>query len=193
MEYTFYKIHCKDENITYFYVGSTKNFTRRKNQHKSSCREESEKKNILLYKTIRENKGWDNWIMTPIHKQKVETRIDALIIEEQFRVDLKASLNVVKAYQPLERKEYLKEYMDIYNKTYYEENKEKLIEYQKNYTEENREKVSNYHKDYYEENKEKLSNYHKDYYEKNKEKLKERSKQNYAKSKEPDLLSLGKV
>ena len=32
-----YKIVCNDENVDYLYIGSTTNFTKRKNCHKSCC------------------------------------------------------------------------------------------------------------------------------------------------------------
>ena len=36
-----YKIRCEDENITDIYVGSTTNFIKRKNIHKSVCNNEN--------------------------------------------------------------------------------------------------------------------------------------------------------
>ena len=50
-----YKICCKDTNVTDFYIGHTTNFTKRKNQHKTSCVNENYKcKGEFKYKVIRE-------------------------------------------------------------------------------------------------------------------------------------------
>ena len=46
------------------YVGSTTNFTKRKQKHKESClNEKSKKHNLKVYTNIRENDGWENWSM----------------------------------------------------------------------------------------------------------------------------------
>ena len=54
----FYKIVCKDINITGCYVGHTTDFTKRKYQHKTVCNNENIKgHNIYLYQFIRGNGG----------------------------------------------------------------------------------------------------------------------------------------
>ncbi len=56
-----YKIYCHDPIITDVNVGSTTNFTVRKNNHKSACNKSSSKNHHLhLYKFIRDNGGWEN-------------------------------------------------------------------------------------------------------------------------------------
>ena len=46
------------------YVGTTTNFTKRKQKHKESClNEKSKKHNLKVYTNIRENDGWKNWSM----------------------------------------------------------------------------------------------------------------------------------
>ena len=52
-----YKIQNVD-NPELLYIGSTSNFTQRKHQHKSNCRNDNGKEyNLKLYQTIRENGG----------------------------------------------------------------------------------------------------------------------------------------
>jgi predicted GIY-YIG superfamily endonuclease len=47
MKYIIYKIQIKD----YIYIGSTQNFTVRKNKHKKNCNNEKEQRhNCLVYK-----------------------------------------------------------------------------------------------------------------------------------------------
>ena len=62
MLYTFYKIVCKDENITDCYVGSTINFNHRKRCHKENCYNNKLKQyNCKVYQFIRNNGNWENW------------------------------------------------------------------------------------------------------------------------------------
>ena len=51
------------------YVGSTTDFTRRKSEHKTSCNNEKHKEyNDKKYQYIRENGGWNEWLMIEIEK-----------------------------------------------------------------------------------------------------------------------------
>jgi len=64
-----YKIFCKNENVNDLYIGHTTNFYQRKSCHKNAC--ENSKNSlydIKLYKTIRENGGWDNWKMIQLEE-----------------------------------------------------------------------------------------------------------------------------
>jgi len=89
-----YKINCRDPSITDLYIGSTCNFTRRKNEHKSvSSNDKSRNYNLKLYKCIRDNGGWDNFIMTPIAKFPCQDKISKLIEESRLIDKLKPSLN----------------------------------------------------------------------------------------------------
>ena len=71
-----------------------------------------------------------------------------------------------------------KELRKIYNKEYYEANKEKLNAKKiKKYYEANKEQIKLYHKEYYEANKEKIITKIKKYYDDNKECIDEYKKQ----------------
>ena len=65
-----YKIkHNEDYDDTNIYIGSTSNFKNRKYQHKCSCNSEKGKKyNLPVYQYIRDNGGWDNFVMIPIEQ-----------------------------------------------------------------------------------------------------------------------------
>ena len=54
-KYSIYKLCCKNPEITNIYVGSTKNFTRRKHQHKNNCINENAKNIIIMYINLLEN------------------------------------------------------------------------------------------------------------------------------------------
>jgi len=94
---TIYKIYCKDETITDIYVGHTTNFHVRKYQHKNSCNN-SKNNNIKIYKTIRENGGWNNWNMVEIAKYNCKNSTEARIKEQEHYEILKASLNSYPPY-----------------------------------------------------------------------------------------------
>jgi hypothetical protein len=64
-----YKLVCNDLNITEIYVGSTTNFTVRKDCHKTTCYYEKGKNyNLKVYQYIRSHGGWSNWDMFEIEK-----------------------------------------------------------------------------------------------------------------------------
>ena len=120
MLYYFYIIGCEDLP-DFLYIGSTKDFSRRKYEHKSNCNNENCREyNIKLYKTIRDNGNWDNWQMICIAQEECQTNTQAVIIEERYRLELNGNMNNRRCYITEEqRKEYDKEY----RKKYYERTK----------------------------------------------------------------------
>ena len=133
-----YKIVCKDLTITDLYVGNTTDFTVRKNKHKCDCN----KKAFLIYKTINDNGGWDNWDMIEIEKYPCKDGNEARTRERYWYEELNAKLNSRRPIVSLEElKEEEKEYQKGYSKKYFQENKEQLIEYKKEWYETNKEKL----------------------------------------------------
>jgi hypothetical protein len=64
-----YKIVCLDPTITDLYVGSTTNLIRRKCAHKNSCLNVNYKKyNYYVYRFIRDNGGFDNWVFVVVRR-----------------------------------------------------------------------------------------------------------------------------
>tara|TARA_R110001606_G_C15015113_1_gene608974 strand:+ start:68 stop:583 length:516 start_codon:yes stop_codon:yes gene_type:complete len=130
--YIFYKIFTEDcDDI---YVGSTADFKSRKNDHKNRYYNENHRcYNLKIYQTIRANGGWSNWKMIQIGTRDNITKREAEQIEEEYRLNLKATMNMCRAFiTPEDKKEY--------NKEYQENNKEKRKEYDKKYRENNKEK-----------------------------------------------------
>ena len=174
-----YKIkHNEDYDDNNIYVGSTSNFKNRKNQHKSCCNNEKCREyNFFVYQFIRDNGGWDEWVMIPIEQYSCNSKKE-LLIRERHHIDiLRPTFNIVKPGRTI--------------KEYYEDNKEKVLEYHKQYREENkeyykqyREENKEYYKQYREGNKEQLSEYEKKYYEVNKEQILEKCKKRYEANKE---------
>jgi len=157
-----------DNNI---YIGSTSDFKNRKYQHKTACNNEKWKHyKCPVYQFIRDNGGWDEWVMIAIeqyscnNKKELETR-------ERYHIDL---------LRPILNK-------NIPTRTYKEyrvDNKVKVAKKMKEWCEANKEKIAEYHKERYENNKEIINQKHKEYYKNNKEYSKEHSKKYYENNKE---------
>lgn len=161
-----YKIVCKDLNMNHIYIGHTTDFIRRKCKHKQDCNNpEAKNYHVKLYKTIRENGGWDNWDMILVEDFPCKNKLEASARERYYYELLNGSLNTNKPNRNL--------------KEYYQDNKNKILEYQNNYNNNNKDKL----KEYREANKDKIkeynSNYRIEYYKKNKDKFKDRAHQEY--------------
>ena len=136
---TFYKLRHATDNTKDCYVGSTKNFARRKSQHKHSCNNPNRKEyNYKVYNYIRENGGYDNWCIEVIEKKDMSKR-DRHIREGMLIIlhnatlnaqDPAATVNGTSASHKKARKKYYNTHKEQ-AKQYYVKNKEKLAEYSK--------------------------------------------------------------
>lgn len=168
-----YVIKCRDDNIQEEYIGSTTNFNERKCAHKTCCNNEKGKSyNQLKYKFIRENGGWDNWIMLELEKYPCNDNREAERREEEIRVERKTKLNSQKAFVGAETKR-------EYDKLYREEHKEELQEKHKQYYQTHKEDKKEYDKLYRIQQQDKIKDYKKQWQEKHKEEIKEKHKQWY--------------
>lgn len=188
-----YKIVCNDLAITDIYVGSTTQFTKRKNSHKTSSNISSKNPshNYKLYKMIRDNGGWENWTMVQIEEFPCANGNEARNRERYWYEQLNANLNTVVPIIFIEEK---KEYHKTYNKEWRDANKEKIKERRNLYLEENKEIIKiksiqyailnkDRQKEYREINKEKLKAQRKSYVETNREKILQQKKEWYIKNK----------
>jgi hypothetical protein len=184
--YTIYEIKPLDKELEYSYIGSSKNFTHRKSNHKALCNNYiSNGKDRTLYKFMVENGGWDAFNMTPIEEFECDTKTQARI-QEQVWIDKNDTkkLNMVKAYitaneNEEQRKKYQidnKEQITKQRKQHYVENTEKILARNKIYREENKEKINEISKQYYANNTEKIAIYREKYINNNKEKIAEKDK-----------------
>ncbi len=129
-----YKIeHIDDESLVY--VGHTTCFNKRKTKHKSNCKNDNGKHyNNKIYQIIRENGGWEKFLMLEVQKYPCADRREAERRENEVMKELKASMNMINSFRTQdEKKEYFKDYRDNNkpeikerNKDYYEANKLKL-------------------------------------------------------------------
>ena len=184
--YYIYKICCKNVDVTGCYVGSSKDIKQRINKHKSMCNNQnSPRYNLKIYQTIRANGGWENYKLIVLEEMINTTTSEATIREEEVRVELNASLNMVRAstgfgYIGLTILESNRERIKIWR----EQNKEKSIEYRKEYDILNKEKIKEHNRLYYKQNSEKRIEYQKEYDILHAEKIKERKRLWYQINKE---------
>jgi hypothetical protein len=125
----------------------------RKHQHKSDCNNTNSKKhNLKIYVTIRENGGWDNWRIVCLEEcdESIKTKRQAEMKEENYRLDLKSTMNLQRAYVTIEEmKEYSAKYrahnsekLKAKDAQYYADNAEKLKEKQAQYRVNNAEQIN---------------------------------------------------
>ena len=109
----FYKIVCKDPDITDCYVGMTTNFTNRRCHHRNCYENEQDKEhNLLVYKFIREHGGWNNFDMVLIESQSFDNSLEAKQHQRKLIEELHAKLNQTTPYRSQEEK---KQYQQEYN------------------------------------------------------------------------------
>jgi len=137
-EYTFYMIECNGKR----YVGHTINFVMRKYGHKSDCcNDKSNRYNVPLYQYIRANGGWNSCQMSIIEICNFETKRDAELREEYWRIEKEATLNSHRCYLTEEDK---KQEARQYSKINYQLNKDKCSLYNLEYRVRNRDKLNEY-------------------------------------------------
>jgi hypothetical protein len=138
------------------YVGSTTNFTKRKQSHKDAVfNQNSLRHNLKIYKIIRENGNWESWNMIKICDYPCNDKREAELEEDKHMMELKENMNTYRASRTKEQ--------------YYVDNKENIKDKHQKYYEDNKDKI----KQYYEDNKENIKDKNKKYCEDSKDKIKE--------------------
>ncbi len=91
-----YKLCCKDFNVKDIYVGHSTNFKLRNQAHKNDCCHNINSKsyNSYKYRFIRENGGFDNWIMIKLYDYPCENKRQAEAEECKTMIELGATLNL---------------------------------------------------------------------------------------------------
>ena len=164
-----YKIVCNDLSVKDCYVGSTSNFTKRKNSHKRCCINDLTPKNKMkIYETMRANGGWDNWSMIEIEKYPCKDNNEARTRERYWFEELNSTLNT---FRPCSTKEEKQTYNKDYCYEYRQQNREKLLDEKKEYWIKNRDELIKKHNLYREQNRIKINNQKKEHYEKNKDEI----------------------
>ena len=152
-QYTFYKLMLIT-SPEFIYIGYTSNFNNRKYQHKKNLNDKS-KINRSLYKTIRENGGWDNVSMEMLEYGDYENLKDVYIRERELIEFHKSNMNVhlpskIDINYSDSPKEYKTKWFQDYKQNNPELYKEKVKktndnckEYKAKWHQENKEKIIN--------------------------------------------------
>ena len=197
-------VHKDDVDNENIYIGSTTDFRKRKNEHKSRIfKIGNQHYNQKKYVYIRENGGWDNWIMIEIEKYPCNDKREAETRERYWIDHYKSKLNSAiptrtlhewyldnKEIHNANAKLYYdenKEYFRQQKKQYYENNKQSITIKNKEYVQNNLEKTKENNKKWREENTEKLKNNSKKYYQENYEKISQQNKELYIKNRDKIL------
>ena len=113
------------------YVGSTTNFTKRKDKHKSDTLKNMTSK---LYENIGSKGGWESWEMIKICDYPCLTSTEARQEEDRHMVEFNSTLNSSKAHLTDEQRR-------ANVKEYYKNNADKIREQNKQYGKDNYDKV----------------------------------------------------
>src|SRR5271169_3101065 len=150
-----YKIICQNLNIHDAYVGSTKNFKKRMNDHKSKCENPQDDDYMVpVYQFIRSNGGWDNWHQIIIEEVNYSDIIELRIRERYWIETLHSSLNTkIPTRTHKEYREDNKDYISKYYKEWCKKNKEINVQKAKAYYKENKEAICASQKEYRAQNK----------------------------------------
>ena len=147
MKHIIYKITIIDRP-EFIYVGSTKYYSNRKWEHKKDYDKHPER---LLYKTIRENGGWENAVMSPIEEYVCDNKIQSLIRERYWLETLQANMNTMLKPTITEDEKTKRE--TEYKAKWFQDNKERLTEKNKEYREIHKEEIIEKQKSLYQQNK----------------------------------------
>ena len=151
-----YKLVHKDdlenENV---YVGSTTDFRTRKNAHKTTCTNPKSKNyKCKVYQQIRENDGWDAWVMVEIEKFPCTDKREADARERYWCEHYKSELNMLVPGRTIQ------EWRDVHKdeikkdcKEYYETHKDEIRKYQVVH----KERIRKYLREYTQMNKEHIN------------------------------------
>jgi len=146
-----YKLCCRDPTITDIYVGHSTNFKQRNQKHKYYSSNINNKEcNQYKYKFIKDNGGYENWILIKLYDYPCNNKREAEAEECKTMIELNATLNSMKSFATEEEK---KETRKNWGKKRYENNKTEILEYQKEYRKNNKSKIKKYHKQYIKNNK----------------------------------------
>jgi hypothetical protein len=148
-----YKIVHNENVECEVYIGHTTDFRKRKNHHKTTCNNKTginSHSHYKIYEYIRENGGWDCFVMCEVEKYPCNSKSEAREREKYWFNQFNPTLNNKKAFiTEDEVKEYYLSYPQV--------NREKRREWEKkNYTK-NEKTIVNYHKEWYLNNKNRLT------------------------------------
>ena len=181
-----YKIQHKELDDL-LYVGSTTEYVKRKNRHKTTsyANDTNKNYNLKLYKTIRDNGGWDMFNMIIVKPFPCENRRQAEAEEDCVMREMRASLNMRRSYQTQEeltehRKKYYLEHIEDYRQ-WRLENNDKIKEKRREYYLENQDEIKEKSREYRLENTDKIKEQKREHYLKNQDEINAKKREHYHK------------
>lgn len=129
-------IYCVKHEEDYYnencYVGSTTNYVKRKAQHKSDCNNtNSVRYNTKIYNYIRNNGGWEKWVMYELEKYPCNDKRECETRERYWYDKMKCTLNCNRPQLNDDDIEQIRQKYQL-NEVYREELKEKRRQAYKN-------------------------------------------------------------
>ena len=172
-----YKLCCNNSDIADIYIGSTTNFVKRKQQHKSVCNNTNNKRHTVnVYQFIRANGGWDSWNMVEVERYNAIDKRNLETRERYWLETLKATLNrVIPTRTKQEWIEDNKTELADNKKQYYIDNKQEFLEKQKQFYTDNKIEILEQRKQYCIDNKTEIAEKKKQYYVDNKTEILEKA------------------
>jgi hypothetical protein len=168
-----YKLCCLDPLITDIYIGSTINYARRKNGHKGSCNNKTNKNyDIYVYRFIRDNGGWGNWDMVEIERYNAADKLD---LHKRERHWIETLLSTLNKSLPAHT---------ITNKEYYVLNKPAISQKNREWKERHKVSLKKHNADYYTKNKDTIREAQRIYRDRNKDKIREQKAKAYLQNKD---------
>jgi hypothetical protein len=153
-----YKIVHKDDPDNHeSYVGHTTDFRDRKSCHKRRCEDPANTKHhFKVYQYIRENGGWESFVMLEIEKYPCNDANEARAREQESYTELKSKLNQICPKRSY--KEWYEDNREMIQKKNNEwlnrdDNRNKMLQYYKERYYEKRDEILAKQKEKYEEKK----------------------------------------
>ena len=160
----FYRLVCKDLEVSDFYIGHTTDFKSRKNKHRKNCKNPNNPNfNAYLYRVIRENGNIENWDMVLIETLKCENRLEALKRERELIEQMKPTLNQLRPYRTEEELIEKKVKDNERKRQDRNENPEKYREIDRVKYLKRREQALQRASEYYQENKDRINKHEKEH------------------------------
>ena len=154
-----YKISCNDKICEYVYIGSTTDFKERLWKHKSCCNNENGKGyNCNVYKTIRDNGGFDNWTMSIIEIYPCNSRQE-LHVREQYYIE--QQVNKINSRNSIPNPNSYREY--------YVANRDMIMERHKKYNSDHRDQTNKNQRERHHMNRDEINEKRRERYQMKKE------------------------
>jgi hypothetical protein len=123
MRVVIYRIKCRDETIVPTYIGATStSLGVRTSTHKYNCSHETSRAyNTPLYRFIRENGGWCNWMVEMLAERECADKFAKLEFEREYYDLYQPELNIERPAEHMRLGH--KAYRERYREEHREENK----------------------------------------------------------------------